>query len=109
MDASGDALEQYEEMALVTGRMLEAARQGDWERLAGEERRCRELVGVLRSREEAPLTAEQLRRKHSILRKMLADDADIRRLAEPWLRNLESLMASSGNKRRLEASYGDRA
>lgn len=99
---------RYEEMAAITGRMLEAARSGDWDRMIAEERRCKDVVATLRAQGEVALTDAERRKKHTIIRKMLSDDADIRRLAEPWLRQLENILSASGNARRLNASYGSR-
>lgn len=101
-------IERYEEMAAITGRMLQAAQSGDWDRMIEEERRCKDLVAALRTQGEVQLSEAERRRKQTIIRKMLLDDADIRRLAEPWLRQLEDILSAAGNARRLNASYGSR-
>jgi len=106
MDPIPGPLERFEEMAAISGRMLEAAHCGDWDRMVDEERHCRALVELLRSQGEIPLTGAQRRRKYTIIRKILSDDADIRRLAAPWLHNLENILSASGNARRLNESYG---
>lgn len=100
------ALEGYEAIAEVSGRMLGAARENDWDRFIAEEKRCRELVAGLQALPEAPLTGPERARKFVLLRKMLADDAEIRNLAEPWMRRLQEMLSSSGNHRRLDDSYG---
>jgi flagellar protein FliT len=103
---SSAALEGYEAVAEVSGRMLGAAQQNDWDRFVAEERRCRELVAGLQALPDAPLTESERARKFILLRRMLADDAEIRNLAEPWMRHLQEMLSSSGNHRRLDDSYG---
>jgi flagellar protein FliT len=105
-DMEPDALRAYEAMAEVSGRMLGAARESDWDRFIAEEKRCRELVAELQARAEANLSAAERARKFVLLRKMLADDAEIRNLADPWMQHLQDMLASSGNNRRLGESYG---
>lgn len=103
---SGSPLAGYEAMADVSGRMLGAARENDWDRFVAEERRCRELVAGLQAQADAALSAGERARKFVLLKKMLSDDAEIRNLAEPWIERLQSLLAASGNHRRLDESYG---
>ena len=101
-----DALKGYEAMAEISGRMLGAARESDWDRFIAEEKRCRELVAELQARAEANLSAAERSRKFVLLRKMLSDDAEIRNLADPRMKHLQEMLASSGNHRRLGESYG---
>jgi flagellar protein FliT len=86
--------------------MLEAARRNDWDTMVAEERRCRELVDELRAGAPAPLSSAEQAEKHRILCKLLADDAEIRNLAQPWLRHLETVLSAPGNNRKLDGSYG---
>ena len=101
-----DALKGYEAMAEISGRMLGAARESDWDRFVAEERRCRALVADVQARAESQLSENERKRKFALLRKMLADDAEIRNLAEPWMQHLQEMLASTGNNRRLGESYG---
>ena len=101
-----DPLAGYEAMAEISGQMLGAARESDWDRFIAEEKRCRDLVADLQSRAQANLSAAERARKLVLLRKMLSDDAQIRDLAEPWMMRLQDTLATSGNHRRLGESYG---
>ena len=101
-----NALAGYEAIAKVSGRMLGAAKESDWDRFITEERCCRELVAQVQARAEAQLSEAERKRKFALLRRMLADDAEIRNLAEPWMQQLQDMLASSGNHRRLGESYG---
>jgi flagellar protein FliT len=89
--------------------MLDAAREGDWDRLIEEERRCSALIDGLRRLGEVPLSEPASKAKHGILRKLLADDAEIRTLTQPWLGQLEAMLGASANARRLGDSYGSAA
>jgi flagellar protein FliT len=107
MNETSAPLGGYEAIAEASGRMLGAARQNDWDRFVAEERRCRELVAGLQALPELPLTESDRARKSALLRRMLADDAEIRNLAEPWMRHLQEMLSCSGNHRRLDDSYGN--
>ncbi len=106
MRVQSEALRQYDSIADASGRMLEAARRADWEAVVAEEERCRELVAAVETGAAAPLSEAEKAAKQAILRKVLADDAEIRNLAEPWMRHLETMLSISGNNRRLDDSYG---
>ena len=99
----------YERILAITGGMLEAARANDWERVEALERDCRSEVGQLVALGDAgPKLDEPLRlRKAQIIRDVLADDAEIRRMSEPWRAHLEQMIGQVRNERRLSQSYGD--
>jgi flagellar protein FliT len=104
---STELIQTYESILAVTGEMLEAAQGEDWDRLVEREKRCRELVdGLMAVRGEMVLDTDTRRRKAEIIRKVLADDAAIRDLTQPWLARLQHLMTSTGRERQLHAAYG---
>lgn len=104
--AHPDALWYYESISAASGRMLRAAQEGDWDELVEQEKACARLIEALRaSGTERHLSEDSLKRKGVILRKVLADDAEIRRLVEPRLNRLEQLLHSSANARRLGDTY----
>lgn len=87
-------IEHYEAIAVASRRMLDAARAGDWDAVGQEEDRCRALISTLkRSNPEALVARAERRQRLVLLRAMLADDAEIRELSEPWLKQLEALLA----------------
>jgi len=99
-------LAQYEAVALASARMLGAARASDWELLIEEEGRCAALVEAIRSDRAPPALDEHgLARKAVIIRRILADDAEIRRLTQPWLRRIEEMLRVSANGHRLGDAY----
>jgi len=97
----------FEAIQTLTGEMLAAARAADWDRLAALERICRARADVLAAAEPpVTLSPGSRRRKIEIIHQVLADDAEIRRLAEPRLAELEQMLASLRNQRRLADGYG---
>ena len=101
-----DALWFYESIAAASARMLEAARASDWDALLEHEKSCARLIDGLRaSGAETRLGPESLERKRAIIRRVLADDAEIRCLTQPWLGRLEELLRASATQRRLGDTY----
>lgn len=93
MSDSQRLLDVYETIAQVSGEMLVAARDGDWTSLSHAGREVERLVQGLRMVSEAPtLDFDNQRLRIDLLRKILADDAEIRDLTEPWMVKLEMMM-----------------
>lgn len=101
-----DTLSHYESVAAASGDMLEAARRQDWDALAEAERRCAAVIAVLKASDaEARLDEDKRPRKAEIIRRVLADDAEIRRLLAPRLRELEQLLGAGRTRRRVDEVY----
>ena len=98
-------LSMYRKISMVSTEMVECARQGNWDALVAAERRCKALIDELRALGGRELTPEEFEEKRRIFRKMLAEDAEIRDLAQPWMQRLQAILSSAGNERRLDASY----
>ncbi len=97
----------YDCLANTTGRMLSAAQTRDWDKLVDLEKHCAELVARMTALElEDPLPAGVRGRKVAMIRKVLADDAAIRNITEPWLQELGSMLSANGRKQQLLRSYG---
>lgn len=102
-----DVIQTYEAILEVTARMLDAARNSDWDLLVEREHECRALVDKLvAARVEVELDDDARKRKAEIIRKVLSDDAAIRDLTQPWLARLQHMMTSAGRERQLHAAYG---
>lgn len=101
-------IETYERILGFTHAMLSAARANDWDRVTELERGCRgEVERLIALGDARPQLSEPLRdRKLQIVRRVLADDAEIRRIAAPRMAELEQLIGHVGNERRLLRSYG---
>lgn len=94
-------IQRYEAIAQASRRMLSAARSEDWDEVARLEDRCRDLIAELKAANRTEhLGASEQRRRIELLRGILADDAEIRARAEPWLRQLERLVPPLRTARR---------
>ncbi len=96
----------YEAVAHITDRMLAAARSGDWEQLAVLETDCARHIAIIKADKPAPLSGEIRVRKVQIIKKILADDREIRNIAEPWMAKLSQMINSNGTERKLTQAYG---
>ena len=101
-----DALWFYESIAAASAHMLDAARASNWDALIEHEKSCAALIDELRAAgPELRLAPDARERKGAIIRRVLADDAEIRRLTQPWLGRLEELLRASATQRRLDTTY----
>ena len=86
-------LQRYETLAQISRRMLDAAREDDWAQVGRLELRCAQLIEELKAALKlASLSAVEQRQRIAYLRTILADDAEIRARAEPWLTQLEKMV-----------------
>ncbi len=100
------AIENYEQLSSIMGEMRTAAAQGDWDRLELLEKRCSQRVESMKAQGGVPcLDENDRRRKANLIRKILADDAEIRSHVEPWVAQLQILMRSAGQAHRLQQTY----
>jgi flagellar protein FliT len=103
---SEETLALYEAVSQITDQMLAAARQGDWDRLIALEEHCSHHVQTLQSGEPPePMTGASRDRKVQIIHKILADDREIRDLAEPWMAQLAQMINSTRIERKVSNAY----
>lgn len=82
-------IELYEEMSLLSSRMAAAARASDWEHLIELERGIRSLRDALLAiADGSNEAATDMARKHSLIQRILEDDAEVRRHTEPWMERI---------------------
>jgi len=97
----------YETILAITGQMLEAARNGDWDSLVALEQDCKNQVEQLIAENGGqPLSSQFQQRKAEIIRKVLADDAEIRNITEPWMAQLQNILGNTTREQRLRQAYG---
>ncbi|MBB3211008.1 flagellar protein FliT [Herbaspirillum sp. Sphag1AN] len=102
-----EVISLYESVADLTDQMLAAAREEDWNLLSKLEADCAHVVGVLKETEGAvTLTDDRRERKVKILKKILADDRDIRNLTDPGLKKLAALIHNTSTERKIASAYG---
>lgn len=105
MIGNPQVISTYEAILDLTGEMLNAARNADWDRLIELESACRSLIEVLMLTDKQPLLDDFRERKAQIIRQVLADDAEIRNLTQPWMAQLGHILGSAGNDRKLSQTY----
>lgn len=97
----------YENVAGISGKMLDAARAGDWEQLKVLEAACAQQVGMLKNTpEKMKLSEQQRQNKVRLLHIILQNDRHIREITDPWMSKLHTLMQSNSTERKLKHAYG---
>ena len=98
-------IENYEFLSSLTAQMREAAVHSQWDNLVELEKQCSQRVAFIKPLDAAPLDESTRLRKVALIRKILADDAEIRNRTEPWMAQLQRIMKSVGQERRLLDAY----
>ncbi len=99
-------IELYEEMSLLSSRMVEAARASAWDNLKELEQRIADLRNrLLTAAEDSNAPATDLAHKHSLIQRILEDDAEVRRHTEPWMEHLCHLLSDSARRRDILKAY----
>jgi len=87
-------LQYYQAIEKASQDMLEAARRGNWDNVLKLEGACALLISQLKHcAAEKPLADDEAQFKSRIMQRILVNDAEIRQLAEPWLDDLDALLA----------------
>lgn len=92
---SSPLLNYYEAIEQASQDMLDAARSGNWDHVVKLEGACALLISQLKNAAaKQPLGAEEAQLKSRIMQRILVNDAEIRHLAEPWLEQLDDILAA---------------
>jgi len=92
---STQLLNYYQAIEQASQDMLEAARSGNWDHVVKLEGACALLISQLKNAAaRQPLGAEEAQLKSRIMQRILVNDAEIRHLAEPWLEQLDDILAA---------------
>ena len=84
----------YEALEKASADMLCAARQADWDQVVKLEGACVLLIAQLKhAASEYKLAGDETRLKTRLMQRILVNDAEIRTLAEPWLEDLNRMLA----------------
>ncbi|MDK9703997.1 MAG: flagellar protein FliT [Sulfuritalea sp.] len=99
-------IELYEEICLLSSRMAAAARASAWDSLVELEQRIAALRdSLLAAAEDGNAPAAELARRHSLIQRILDDDAEVRRHTEPWMEHLGQLLGDSTRRRDILKAY----
>lgn len=86
-------MDYYRAIENTSNKMLAAAQAEDWDEVVRLEGACAVLIEQLRVESAGvELSAELQAEKNRIMISILRHDAQIRRLAEPWLGDLDQLL-----------------
>ena len=84
-------LNYYDAIEDASANMLEAAQRGNWGEVARWEDACSTLIDQLQHVVHTTvLGAEHLEARNAVMRRILDNDAEIRRLAERWIDELDT-------------------
>ena len=99
-------LDVYASVATVTGKMVDAARNSEWDRLIALGQDCGALIESLKRVDVGvSISAEYAQRKAGLIRKVLADDAEVRKFTEPWMTQIEVYLGSARQEKMLRRAY----
>lgn len=99
-------IELYEEMSLLSSRMVEAARASEWDNLIELERSVASLRNALMTTpEDSDAPATDVARKSSLIQRILEDDAEIRRHTEPWMEHVRQFLGDNTRRREVQKAY----
>lgn len=99
-------VDDYEALSTLMGRMRIAASQAQWDELVALEKQCSQRIQSMQEHEAAPPLSETARlQKIALIRKILADDAEIRSHTQPWMGELQRIIGSASQERRLLQTY----
>lgn len=99
-------IEIYEQMCALSARMVEAARANDWERLIDLERAVAGLRDTLAQEANGASDPREAERKRDLIRRILQDDAEVRRHTEPWMEHVRRFLNGGTKKRQVDRAYG---
>ncbi|MBS0498508.1 MAG: flagellar protein FliT [Gammaproteobacteria bacterium] len=103
---SVQTLKTYNAILATTGKMLAAAQNNEWDQLIQLEQECKQLTEILIKNDQEPiLDKEFLQKKVKIIHQILADDAQIRAITEPWMMKLQDMLNANSRKRDLHLAY----
>ena len=96
----------YEQLLAISSEMLEAANQGDWDKMCQLQTDCSKEINTLKREGVAVSYTDQQRdRKIELIQKILANDKAIRDIANPWLKELSTLLHTTDKQMKLANAY----
>lgn len=103
MAQTNDVLCWYKEIAQITQSMRTLAQQNEWEQVLELAPKYHNAVQELRKL--GNLSVEELSQRQGLLLNIIENDAEVRRLAEPQLDNLNNLINNLQRQRTVLKKY----
>ncbi len=105
-DETNTMLNLYEEVARLTGNMLSAAHESDWDRVVELEAGCANCIESIKGCKVPEALSESARQqKVELLKLILANDREIRKLSEPWMQRISHLLESTQRQCDVARAY----
>lgn len=102
-------LNLYESMSGLSAQMADAARENDWDRLTTLEHQVSDLreqmVRLDPQEPSASLSETERRRKIELIKRMLADDREVRRHTDPWMDGVRQMLGGNVRGRAMRNAY----
>ncbi|MFA5242433.1 MAG: flagellar protein FliT [Sulfuricella sp.] len=107
MTRSAWIVQRYEAVALLAGKMLETARQGQWDELVElEQQRAAVLSELMADAAQGAIPDEVADQVAGLIGAILEKDAECTALALAWQDELKALLGSMGAERKISQAYG---
>jgi flagellar protein FliT len=100
-------IDDYESLSALTHEMRIAAEQGEWDKVLVLEPKCERCIASLKSADDLSLLDETTQpHKVELIKKILADDAEIRLRTTAWMSQLQRIMQSNRQEQKINQAYG---
>ncbi|OGT01928.1 MAG: hypothetical protein A2143_00880 [Gallionellales bacterium RBG_16_57_15] len=105
--SASQIITNYESLSAITSRMRDAAVHGEWDQLVDLEQQCSRQAAAMKPADTASALLDEpaRQRKIHLIKKILADDAEIRNRTEMWMGQLQRIMQSNRQEQRLQQAY----
>lgn len=100
-------IDDYEALLALTHEMRVAAEQSEWDKVLLLEPQCKGFIASLKSADE-PSLLDKTSQMHQVklIKKILADDAEIRQRTADWMSQLQHIMQSNRQEQKINQAYG---
>lgn len=103
---SAQQLDRYAEMLSLTRRMQECVRAEQWDGLIELEQLRASIIDELMKHENDVLwTGSELEKKGELIRSILEMDGEIKSLTQRWKGELQEMLGSIDNEKKLNKAY----
>lgn len=107
MERTAWIVQRYEAVAQLAGKMLEAARHGQWDELVGlEQQRAAVLSELMADAAQGAIPNEVADQVAGLIGAILEKDAECTVLAQAWQDELKALLGSLNTERKISQTYG---
>jgi len=105
--SNSQVISNYESLSVLTEQMREAVMRGEWDQLIGLEQQCSRHVAAMKPVDAITVLDEPSRQiKIRLIKKILANDADIRSRTAEWMGQLQRIIQSNRQEQLLQHTYG---